>query len=162
RGCRVHPTPYTLLSALFAGLAATTKLTGLWVVVTLTVVYGLTCWRAGRPHPVRRAVGYGALAAGVVLPWYLKTWAVTGNPFYPMLFSVFGGREWTAEGWPRYERAHMILNTPPGMPPTPGVLLLTHLVIAALGLLICLLTLRATWRSRFAIPAGVAAVFLVC
>jgi hypothetical protein len=161
-GYPLPPAPYTLLSALFAGLAATTKLTGLWVVVALTVVCGLTDWREGRAQPIRRAAGYGALAAIVVLPWFLKTWAVTGNPFYPMLFSVFGGKEWTAEGWPRYERAHMILNTPPGMPPTPRVLLLSHLVIATLGLLVCLLTLRATRRSRFAIPAGVAAVFLAC
>lgn len=46
---------------------------------------------AARP-PGRRladAVLLGGVAVAVALPWYLRAWALTGNPLFPMLYSQF-------------------------------------------------------------------------
>ncbi len=79
-----------------------------------------------------------------------------------MGYALFGGREWTPTGWANYKRAHLILNTPPGMQPTPFILTLAHTVLAAVGLAFCIWILRATRGSRFAVPAGAAGLFLAC
>lgn len=150
------------LSALFTGLAATMKLSGLWVLVAFTFVYGLVLRRQGRHDFVWRALRYGSLAGCVVAPWYIRTWVLTGNPFYPMFSTVLGGIEWSAEGWDRFQRGMMLYNSVPGLPPTPTVLRITHACYALLGLLAAILILRATRRSIFAVPAAAAAAFLAC
>ncbi|HLV79491.1 MAG TPA: glycosyltransferase family 39 protein, partial [Chthonomonadaceae bacterium] len=150
------------LSALFAGLAATTKLTGLWVLIAFTFVRALTGRRQGRRDYLADALRYGFLAACVVAPWYVRTWVLTGDPFYPMFPGLFHGIEFSAEGWRRFELGHMMFNTPPGLPPTPAVLRMTHLAVAAIGLLVCLLLLRATRRAAIAIPAAAVGAFLAC
>jgi len=41
--------------------------------------------------------------------WFAKNAALTGNPTYPLLYSVFGGKTWTPEKdarWSRVHRAH--------------------------------------------------------
>jgi len=63
---------------------------GMWVV-----------WRS-RAQGWRAMLGHGLLFGGVALlvgcPWYLKNWAWTGNPIYPLFW---GGPGWTTEqvGW---------------------------------------------------------------
>jgi hypothetical protein len=47
-----------------------------------------------------------ALGCGL---WFAKNWALTGNPTYPLLYSVFGGKTWTAEKdrqWNAVHRPH--------------------------------------------------------
>ena len=60
-----------------------------------------------------RQWGIAALLA-VVLggPWYLKTYLYTGNPFYPFLYEVFGGKLWSADRSQAYE--YHQLNFGPG------------------------------------------------
>lgn len=80
------------LSGLAVGAAASTKYHALLFVPVLALV----AWRLGRRH--RRAIpALAAVAAGtaVCLPWYLKTWIVTGDPLYPLATGVFGGKLWT-------------------------------------------------------------------
>jgi hypothetical protein len=84
------------LSAMFAGLAIATKYTA---AVWLAALFLLFIYHARHRH--RRSVGWiathGAMYLGIaglfVLPWLLKTWIVTGNPIYPVLF---GGVQWNA------------------------------------------------------------------
>lgn len=159
---REEEAQWNRLSALCIGLAATTKLTGIWAILALLLLRVLLDRRGKRTDWLPRALGYGLIAALVALPYFLKSWVLTGNPLYPMGYAIFGGREWTPQGWPTYKRAHMILNTPPGMSPTPGVLLLSHAVIAAIGIAIGGWMVWATRRSRFAVPAGAAGIFLAC
>lgn len=150
------------LSALFAGLAATAKLTGLWVIVTGCLLALVHCRPPSGRFAWRQALLYGGIGAGVVLPWFLKTWALTGNPFYPMLTSVFGGIEWTPQGWERFQRAHFIWNTPAGMPPTPAVLLRTHLQITLAGCALALCLWVASRRSALVVLIRAWAVFAAC
>ncbi len=157
-------TNWIRLSAVFAGLAGTTKLTGVWVILSLCAVLCvvLTMQKSAIAHILRRAAVYFATAFAFVIPWLIKTWTLTGNPLYPMFFKVFGGREWTAEGWAFYQRSHLIWNTPKGMTPTPQVLAQTHLKIAAAGAVIGLLLMFASRKKPYSVPAMFASVFLIC
>ncbi len=89
-----------------AGFTASTKMTGLtlapmlavWLVVDRMVgrrkagaeggQYGMVIWHA------LALVGVALL---VCSPWYIKTLIYTGNPVYPFFYSIFGGKDWTAE-----------------------------------------------------------------
>jgi len=166
------------LSALFAGLAMTTKLTGLWTIATLLLLMWLLSRRAARASRSSQQAGtpsraetlgllarlcrFGAIALLVVTPWLLKSWVLTGNPVYPLLYRVFGGIEWSEAGSRNFTFGHMIWNTPPGMQPTPGVLFYAHLFNAVVGSLVCVATLWGTRRSKVAVPAGAAATFTAC
>lgn len=46
----------------------------------------------------------GVVAALIGSPWYIKSWAMTGNPVYPFAYSVFGGRHWSADNSKLYTR----------------------------------------------------------
>jgi 4-amino-4-deoxy-L-arabinose transferase-like glycosyltransferase len=92
-----------VLSALFGGLAASTKLNGalvplilglLTAVVTMTRSSSNHQWKQG----IQYFVFYGLISFAVVMPWYLKSWIHTGNPFWPFLLEVFGGKNWDALG----------------------------------------------------------------
>lgn len=150
------------LAGLFAGLAATTKLSGLWVPVALTLVL----WQPplSRAEGGRRESALACLlvALVVVAPWFVRTWAVTGNPFYPLFYPLLGGHEWTAEGWPRIQHYFFLLNMFPGLPPTRSALLAARLSLIALALLICTAVYLGTRRSVLAIPARFAAFFTLC
>lgn len=53
----------------------------------------------------------GCFAAFVLLGgglWYAKNAALAGNPVYPLLYNVFGGRTWSAEKDARWRRAHQV------------------------------------------------------
>ncbi len=39
------------------------------------------------------AYAAGSVAGGSV--WYIKSWIVTGNPFFPFAYSIFGGKHWS-------------------------------------------------------------------
>jgi hypothetical protein len=70
---------------------------------------------------LRLSVGYGlgALVLGSV--WYVKSWIVTGNPFFPFAYSVFGGRHWSADNALVYAQSQAAF----GMGHAPQDLLLT-------------------------------------
>lgn len=80
-----------------AGLAASTKMTGL-AVVPLLIVWLLADRLASEKRRVewKPALALGAVALAVCSPWYIKSLIYTGNPVYPFFYSVFGGRNWTA------------------------------------------------------------------
>jgi hypothetical protein len=53
------------------------------------------------------AVAIFALGALVACgPWFAKNWALTNNPTYPLLYSVFDGRTRTAEKHAQWQRVH--------------------------------------------------------
>lgn len=102
-----------------AGSAMACKYTGLVLVVIPAVI--LVCWldrhtaegggrrlsmsgRMARPAAVLLGV---AVAIG---PWLLKNAVETGNPVYPLAYSVFGGADWNEQLNARWRAAH----APPG------------------------------------------------
>jgi hypothetical protein len=111
-----------ILSGLFGGLLVASKYTGVLTVVwgaALFLLAGLpgflkaengerssgdidesgetpTRPRSGFGRALSRAVLFGLLAAALGAPWWIKSVVHTGNPVYPMAWSLFGkGGEWT-------------------------------------------------------------------
>lgn len=78
--------------------------------------------------------------------WYAKNWAQAGNPTYPLLYSVFGGKSWdekTDERWNRVHRPHDF---------SPGRLL--HDAARVL--------LTSPWISPLVVPLAALAALAVC
>lgn len=99
-----------------AGFAASTKMTGLSLIPMLAVwivaVLGFRSWW--------QACKLCLIAAVVCLPWYLKSVIYTGSPVYPFFYSLFGGRDWSAQLASNYT----MLQKQFGMGHSPGAFLL--------------------------------------
>lgn len=95
---------FLLLSAgLACGLLAGSKING---AVTAGCVAALLLPRllsqlasrapADRKAALRTTLCFALPIAIMWTPWLLRSWAVTGNPVYPLLWEVFGGPDWNA------------------------------------------------------------------
>ncbi|MGB7874644.1 MAG: hypothetical protein WBL25_09695 [Anaerolineales bacterium] len=77
---------YLLLAAAFAGFALGSKYTaGQLILIGMVII----TWNGYTKRDWRTLVNlllFGALAALVSLPWWVKNWLATSNPFYPLLF----------------------------------------------------------------------------
>lgn len=95
---------WILLSGISAGSAAACKYPAV-VFVVLPLLFGVAYLRWSIP---RRKVVVAFLmgAAATAGPWYLKNLALTGNPTYPLLYSVFDGASWTQAKDTQWSRAH--------------------------------------------------------
>ncbi len=106
-----------------AGCSMATKYTGLISVIVPTAVLMAVQFRrrasdpATEIDPARNAVSIwrsllrpaAAFSLGVALmivPWLLKNLVETGNPVYPLAYSIFGGSEWSPEMDARWKPAH--------------------------------------------------------
>lgn len=91
------------------------------------------CWQSAAVFAIAVAVSCG--------PWLVKNIALTGNPTYPLLYSVFGGETRTPEKDARWTRAH---QTPDG-----GVTM-THALES-----VKLVTLQSEFLSPLLVPLAV-------
>lgn len=77
---------YLLLSAAFAGFGLGSKYTaGLLILIGLVIIV----WDGIKKRDQRiftNLLQFGMVAALVSLPWWVKNWLATSNPFYPLLF----------------------------------------------------------------------------
>jgi hypothetical protein len=93
--------PWLALAGLFSGLAAGSKLMGgayplllgLLVVLELRIHVRMN-WRSS----LTRLAVFWAAGFLMVGPWYLRSYLFTGNPIWPFLYQVFGGKYWDALG----------------------------------------------------------------
>ncbi len=152
---------WRMASAIFAGFAATVKLQGLWVVLSLLVVILID--RPGLPfrERLRSTLRYGTVALAFAIPWYVRTWVLTGNPVYPMLYNIFGGTEWTTEGWARYAENFIIGEGPLFLPSTPGIAYGSFVVRCILSIVLAYCALRFTRASQWRVLIVYAAMFHV-
>lgn len=85
------------LAAVLLGFAVGSKITGLTMLASVgfgLALVGLVQKRFGEALRVGVLVSVVALVIGS--PWYVRTWANTGNPVYPFFSSVFPTRDWDA------------------------------------------------------------------
>lgn len=84
---------WLIASGLEFGLAASTKHLGLVVLAAAALVLAWQWRRGRRPFGAltRAVLALAALAIVLPLPWYLRAWHGSGNPFFPELYGVFGG-----------------------------------------------------------------------
>ncbi len=90
-----------ILSAIFGGLAASTKLVGAVIPLLLGLFFlAVMIWgqRATLVGAARWFITYGFIALAVAAPWYLKTWYFSGNPFWPFAWEYLGGSSWDSQG----------------------------------------------------------------
>jgi 4-amino-4-deoxy-L-arabinose transferase-like glycosyltransferase len=108
-----------MVVGLLAGSAMASKYTGLiQVIIPVALLWVISCWRMscamdlsdGRVRMRRELCREGLIfAAGVFVaigPWLVKNGVETGNPVFPMAYSVFGGTEWNESLNERWKRAH--------------------------------------------------------
>lgn len=113
----------SIISGLLAGASMASKYTGLISVILPTAAVIAVQFRMSREsratdiEPQLHAVdGWRPLllpaaafslgVAAMIAPWLLKNLAQTGNPVYPLAYSVFGGSEWSPEMDARWKPAH--------------------------------------------------------
>jgi hypothetical protein len=93
------------VSAVLMGITLSTKATA--GISLILIAIGLLWWKLKNAPTPGRAVGsvagWCAVALAVGCPWYVKSWAYTGNPVYPFAYSVFGGRNWNQEAANAYD-----------------------------------------------------------
>ncbi len=106
----------TLLTGLAIGFALGTKHLALSFLLSLLILFpfyreGKLVWRwDGRT--IWRRVGTLLFPAFLLaLPWYLKSYIYTGNPVYPFLYNIFGGRLWSSEAATAYREAQLSIGT---------------------------------------------------
>jgi hypothetical protein len=81
------------LAVLNLGLALATKHLGLFVLAITTTGLALRLWIEDRSlhRALVLAVLLGLLSLLLLpLPWYLRSWFASGNPFFPDLYNIFG------------------------------------------------------------------------
>ena len=107
------PIREVLLAGLLAGSAMACKYTGiLQVVIPIGLVLcGAAWWKRPR-HSSRwsasltTAMVFGLGTAITIGPWLAKNTVETGNPVYPLMYSVFGGRDWDSDVNARWHAGH--------------------------------------------------------
>ncbi len=85
------------LGAVLMGLALSTKATALETLLLLAVGVLVWHWRGLKQTPLaalRAAVVWSLLALLVDAPWLVKSAVLTGNPVYPLFYSLLGGQYW--------------------------------------------------------------------
>lgn len=87
---------WLILGGAFTGLAVACKYTALFLPLLgcLGILWAARRHRFRVAGTLRMLLLYGSVAAIIGSPFYIKNWIVTGNPFYPFLYGIFGGRGW--------------------------------------------------------------------
>ena len=90
---------WLILCAIFSGSAAACKYTALLLVPLgcLGILWINFHHKTGALRALRHIALYAAGAFIAGSPFYLKNWIVTGNPFYPFFYDIFGGLGWDAD-----------------------------------------------------------------
>ena len=100
---------WIILAGLSAGLAAAVKYPALLMICLPLGVYVLTVgvlrektWK----ERLRPAALLSLCALVSVGPWLIRNFAATGNPFFPLLYEIFGGDGWPAHQAAKFAAAH--------------------------------------------------------
>ena len=80
-----------------AGFAASTKMTGMAVLPLLAIWLLVARYVTDRKIELRQALVLVGVGMFVCSPWYVKSIIYTGSPVYPFFYSIFGGRDWSAD-----------------------------------------------------------------
>ena len=92
---------WLVLAGLFGGLFAANRVSNAGWVLGLGIalaVYSMYRHRAFHwSTSIRPMAIFGLCSLIVVAPWYIRSYIYTGNPVYPFLYDIFGGRHMTAE-----------------------------------------------------------------
>jgi hypothetical protein len=84
--------PWLVVAGVMAGFSASCKLNAaqMPLYLTLAIVYLSGRSRRSFRRTVASALGFAGIALAMVIPWYFRSYLLTGNPVYPFLPSIFG------------------------------------------------------------------------
>ncbi len=103
---RTRKNGWLLITGIFAGFSAGLKYQGLFVFLLVPIV--LLIFERRIKENIRAIIIIFSISIIVSLPWFLKNFIYTGNPFYPMFFKIFGGKGWSAENnWRFFQDLHI-------------------------------------------------------
>jgi len=90
---------WLVFCAIFSGAASACKYTALLLLPLglLGILWAYSRRKGNLLPAIRHILLYAAVAFLAGAPFYLKNWFVTGNPFYPFFYEIFGGLGWDAE-----------------------------------------------------------------
>jgi len=77
---------YILLAGSFAGFALGSKYTAGQLILIGMVIIAWESIRQKDRHIFINILLFGGMAALISLPWWIRNWLATSNPFYPLLF----------------------------------------------------------------------------
>ncbi len=85
---------WLMLCGVFSGLAMSTKYTALFLpfLGCLGVLWACRHHKLSLQRALRLLLAYFACTFIVGSPFYIKNWIMTGNPFYPFMYGIFGGK----------------------------------------------------------------------
>jgi hypothetical protein len=108
-----------LLVGLFSGSAMACKYPGvLSVVIPIAIVAAVASFRFARGVPDssgwHRPLLWFAIGTAITIgPWLAKNAVETGNPVYPLMYRMFGGRDWDNESNVKWKHGHSPDNHAP-------------------------------------------------
>lgn len=93
-----------VLCAVFSGVALGTKYTLLAFVFMMCVIAFIISFIDEKRNlknrlsiALKNSIILGLLSIALASPWFIKNYAFTGNPTYPMLYKIFDGKEWSQQ-----------------------------------------------------------------
>jgi 4-amino-4-deoxy-L-arabinose transferase-like glycosyltransferase len=99
------------LCGLMCGFALSTK------ALAGVPVAGLCFWALiseirskGWVEGFKSSLGLAGIALVIGSPWYIKSFVYTGNPVYPFLYNIFGGKNWNQADAVLYRNAQLTLG----------------------------------------------------
>jgi len=104
------PRPHSWLAlGLVLGWVASSKLSGLYWVAAALVAARMAGW------PLAALSRAAMIALLMVTPWWIRAFVHTGNPVYPMFYSLLDGQPWSGES-----QARLLADLPYGTPGSLG------------------------------------------
>jgi hypothetical protein len=85
---------WLILCGVFSGLAMSTKYTALFLpfLGCLGILWACRHQKLSVQSTLRLLLAYFTCTFIVGSPFYIKNWMMTGNPFYPFMYGIFGGK----------------------------------------------------------------------
>jgi hypothetical protein len=97
--------PWLYLSALCCGLAASIKFHGLLFICLFLLGFFIMVEKDSR---FLKRLLWCAIPAGIAsLPWYVRSWVLTGNPLFPFFRGMFGGTSWSTSTTETFQQAYL-------------------------------------------------------
>lgn len=106
--CGSNKKYWLVLAALFAGFAAASKITGfVFIPILLLIILFKTIFvdKHSFIKGVYLSVLFGFIAFLFLLPFLIKTFIFTGNPVWPFLYPLLGGKDWSSALIPYFNYA---------------------------------------------------------
>ncbi|MCX7778414.1 MAG: glycosyltransferase family 39 protein, partial [Armatimonadetes bacterium] len=106
---------WLVLAAIACGVCMGTKYTGVLLIIPLLciVLLAQTRCRIKLRAPLSMMQSFTAIAIALITasPWYVKNAILTGNPFFPFFYEIFGGRGWNEKMAEQYRRHQLEFGT---------------------------------------------------